>query len=111
MQDALFSVNLGGRLGRGGVVSADHGHDARVNHAVGHQRRLRRITGIIFDDQLNRAAQQPALVIDLIDQESNGFLEALALVSIVARHRALQTDEDRVTFLGAGERSQRANND
>ncbi len=109
MQDTGLVVDLRGRLGGGGVIGADDGGHFGVHQALRHQCGLGGVAGVVFNDQLDLAPQDAALGIGLLHQHLQGVGEALALIGIIAGHRSLQADFNRLGLLLAAGQGGRQN--
>ena len=86
---------LGRQRGAAGV-GADDGQNTFVDELTCADGGLRRLAAVVAGLHFDRAAQQAALVVDLLGDQLDALLDALPLVGVLARDRRLHADHDGI---------------
>nr|BFE70464.1 hypothetical protein GCM10020092_037650 [Actinoplanes digitatis] len=117
----LLAIDLrDGRQGRVGERRTEHTHHAVVGELVEREHRLIRRALVVPHGQLDRASEQAALVVDLLDRQLDGLAVLAAQRRVVPGERGDQADFDRAAVAvargiaaapGGGQRRHQADED
>ena len=102
LDNAGLVVDVLGGLGDGGAVGADHRDDALGGQAVGGERGLARVAGVVLADDLDLSAEHAALLVEFVGEQSHHLFHLLALTGPGSGHRSHQSDLDGIGGKGAG---------